>query len=142
MEKLQVSNFKGLYDIRDAKESDKAFVLATFLRGLYHDSSWFSLIPKRIFMTNYHPVAEAIVNSPKYVIKVACLQDDPDTIIGYSILAADYTGIVWVFVKKKWRLNGIATTLLPKFPQYVTHINNLGTKLLPKFEGCHFNPFA
>lgn len=92
-------------------------------------------------MENYHPVAEMIVNSPKYTIKIACLKDEPDTIIGYSILTADYQGITWVYVKKKWRRNGIAKSLLPQYPVFVTHINNLGRELLTKFTGCYLNPF-
>src|ERR1035438_3245364 len=102
-----MSGFQGLYEIRDAKLSDKNFVLATFLRGLYYGETWFSEIPKDIFMTNYKLIAEALVTSPKVIIKVACLPEDLDTIIGYSILSQDFLTLHFVYVKSAWRLKGV-----------------------------------
>ncbi len=137
-----MSKFLGLYDVRDGKKEDANFILATFLRGLYYGDSWFSMIPKQAFMDNYKLVAEVLVNDrSKTVVKVACLKDDPDIIIGYSILSADYQTIVWVYVKEKWRLQGIARSLLPQYPVAVTHLTELGKKLLPKFKDAVFNPF-
>lgn len=136
-----MSKFIGLYDIRDYKKEDSNFIVATFLKGLYYGDSWFSQVPKDIFMTNYKTVAEALVRGDKTVIKVACLKDEPDVIIGYSILSADYSSIHWVYVKASWRNKGIARSLLPKYPTYVTHLTALGKQLLTKFNECVFNPF-
>ena len=136
-----MNKFQGLYDIRDAKEQDKNFILATFLRGLYYGDSWFSFIPKQIFMTNYKKMAEALVKGDKTTIKVACLKEDSDVILGYSILSYDYQTIHWVFVKVAWRNRGIARSLLPKYPSVVTHLTKLGKDLLTKFENIIFNPF-
>jgi hypothetical protein len=137
-----MSDFKGLYDIRDAKADDRNFVLATFLRGLYYGDSWFSLIPKDIFMANYKKVGEFLVTSPNINIKVACLKEDPDVIIGYSILSQDFSTIHWVYVKNIWRKQGIGRSLVPQHPTTVTHLTALGKTLLSKFENCIFNPFA
>lgn len=114
-------------------------MLATFLRGLYYGDSWFSLIPKQIFMDNYKLVAEALVT--RATIKVACLKDEEDVIIGYSILSNDYQTIHFVYVKANWRLKGIARSLLPQYPSAVSHLTELGKKLITKFNGCIFNPF-
>ncbi len=138
---LDVSSFQGLYDIRDFKEGDKALVLATFLRGLYHGDSWFSFIPRKIFMDNYKHVADALLKSPKVTIKVACLKEDPDVILGYSILSSDYQTIHWCYVKSAWRQQGIARSLVPQFPTTVTHLSALGKSLLSKFPDVIFNPF-
>lgn len=123
------------------KAEDKNFILASFLRGVYYGDSWFSQIPKSIFMDNYHKVAQVFVNSDKFVIKIACLPEDENVILGYSILSADYQGIVWVFVKSAWRNRGIGKSLVPKYPTYVTHLSKLGKDLIKKFNGCQFNPF-
>jgi len=137
-----MSKFVGLYDVRDFKVSDTEFVLATFLRGLYYGESWFTQIPKDIFMANYKKVAEVLVkNKDKVTIKIACLKDDPDTILGYSILSSDYQTIHFVYVKKLWRFKGIGRSLLPQYPTSVSHLTALGKQLLPKFNGCIFNPF-
>ena len=134
-----MNKFNGLYDIRDAKEGDENFVLSTFLRGIYYGDSWFSQIPKDIFMSNYKIVAETLVKRGN--VKVACLKDDPDTIIGYSILSPDYQTIHFVYVKKLWRNHGVARSLLPQFPTTVTHLTALGKELVTKFNNVIFNPF-
>lgn len=134
-----MSKFADLYNIRDGKKEDTNFILSTFLRGLYYGDSWFSLMPKDVFMQHYKRIAEALVN--KSNIKVACLLDDPDTIIGYSILSQDYQSVHWVYVKKNWRLNGIAKSLLPRHPTTVSHLTTVGKQLLPKINNPIFNPF-
>lgn len=137
-----MDNFQGLYSIRDYHEADKSFVLATFLRGIYYGDSWFSKIPKNIFMANYKPVANNFVTSPKYTIKIACLNEDPNIILGYSILSSDYQNIVYVFVKTAWRKKGIARSLVPKYPLSVSHLTKLGLLLLSKLDSnVFFNPF-
>lgn len=134
-----MSKFSGLYNIRDIKPEDINFVLATFLRGLYYGDSWFSKIPKQVFMDNYKNVAESLVH--KATVKVACLKDDPDVIIGYSILSNDYQTIHYVYVKAAWRKQGIARSILPQYPTTVTHLTTLGNQLITKFKDVIFNPF-
>lgn len=129
------------FEVRDYKPEDKNFIMATFLRGLYYGDSWFSQIPKDIFMDNYKLFVENLVGLPTTTIKVACLKDDADIILGYSILSNDFQTINWVFVKLDWRKQGIARALLPKYPTSVSHLTALGKSLLPKFQNCVFNPF-
>lgn len=92
-------------------------------------------------MDNYKKVATALVNSPKVVIKVACLKEDPDVILGYSILSTDYQTIYWVYVKSAWRNKGIAKSIVPERPVVVAHLSKLGESLLHKFNNVIFNPF-
>lgn len=136
-----MTNFTGLYKVRDAKYEDHNFILATFLRGLYYGDSWFSGIEKNVFMQNYKPVAETLL-SLKTTIQVACLPEDEDVILGYSILSHDFQTIHWVYVKNRWRKKGIAKALLPKYPSTVSHLTSVGKELLHKFESKPtFNPF-
>ncbi len=131
-----------LWMVRDYKNEDFAFVKSCFLRGIYYGNSWYNTIPKDIFMENYSKVAEAMINSPKKVIKVACLKDEEDVILGYSVMSFDFSTIDFVFVKSAFRKRGIGRSLVPKFPKYVTHLTELGKTLLPKLKDCVFNPFA
>lgn len=130
-----------LSTIRDYTEEDKAFIMATFLRGLYYGDSWFSLIHKGIFMTAYKPVVEALLISPKNTVKILCLKEDPTVILGYSILSADFQTIHWCYVKSAWRGKGIAKSLTPAHPTTVTHLTELGRTLMSKYKSCIFNPF-
>lgn len=134
-----MSDFRGLYDIRDACPEDTSFIMATFLRGLYYGDSWFSMIPKDIFMANYKMVIERLLQ--KSVVKVACLKEDHNVILGYSILSADYQAVHWTFVKSAWRRKGIAKSLVPQHPTYVTHLSALGKSLMSKLPNVTFNPF-
>lgn len=136
-----MSKFDGLYSIRDGTKDDFKFIMATFLRGLYYGESWFSTMPKAVFMDNYKHVAERIITSPSTAVTVACLPDDPTVVLGYSILSSDYQDVHWVYVKKVWRNRGIARTLLPKHPAKVTHLTDLGKKLLTKLNNPVFDPF-
>lgn len=140
-----------LYEVRDYLESDKSFIKATFLRGLYYGDSWYSLIPKDIFMDNYSMALDRLFDHPSVTIKIACLTEDPDVILGYSILSADFMTIHWVFVKKAWRTQGVAKRLTPRLATTVTHLSALGKLLcfggtkdgqtINKKLDCVFNPF-
>jgi hypothetical protein len=136
-----MNDFTGMYDIRLATDKDNNFILATFLRGLYYGDSWFSQIPKEIFMANYKAVGEALLSPNKTTIKIACLKEDPSVILGYSILSKDETTIIWLYVKSVWRNKGIAKSLVPKELKAVTHLTKLGQTLLSKYPGAIFNPF-
>lgn len=137
-----MSDFRGLYDVRDAINADISFIMATFLRGLYYGDSWFSTIPKDVFMSNYKVLGENLIYSDKTTVKVACLKDDSNVILGYSILSADFQTVHFVFVKTAWRKKGIARSLVPAHPVTVTHLTALGKKLMTKLPTAIFNPFA
>ena len=138
-------NFDGLYDIRPGKEEDLSFIYATWLKGLYYGDSWFSRMPQKVFMDHYKHVLTQILAVS--AVRVACLPDDPDTIIGYSVASRDGTVLHWCHVKagKKdisWRKHGVARSLIPPNPVYASHINDLGLELLSKLGNTVFNPFS
>jgi len=121
--------------IRPAEASDAAFIFATWLRGLYHGNAFFSEIEKDAYFTNYHKVIAAILF--KADVRVACLFDAPEVVLGYSVSSP--TVLHWVFVKKSWRKLGIGKSLVPPTVQSVTHLTKLGSKLKPAH--WTFNPF-
>ncbi len=132
----------SLYIVRDAKPEDQNFILASFLNGIYYGNTLFNMIPKAIFMENYKEIANELYrNQLKTVVKVACLKDDEDVILGYSILSADYLTIHWVYVKEKFRHQGIGKSLVPLYPISVSHLTKLGIELLKKLPNTFYNPF-
>ncbi len=137
-----MADFSNLVKIRNYKEEDKNFILASFLKGLYYGESWFSMIDKDDFMAYYKNIAQAMLTHPNILIKVACVPEYPDDILGYCIQSKDGTMIHWVFIKSKWRNNGIARALVPQSPKIATHLSKLGKTLLIKFPNIRFNPFA
>ncbi len=138
-----MTKFDGMYNIRASEAGDRNFIIKSFLLGMYHGDSWFSEVPKDIFMANYKNIIAAIVDSPKNFVVVACLPDDPTVILGYAILNADGTVIHWVYVKQSWRKRGIMTRLLPQNAHTVTHLTEVGLNLKKKYKpNLVFNPFA
>lgn len=135
-------NKNALVGIRDMDPKDWNFVLATFLRGLYYGDTWFKEIPKAIFMAAYHTVIERLLTKPGVYIKVACLKDDPEVILGYAILADSGNTVHWVFCKSAWRKIGIAKSLVPETAKVATHLTRVGLSLLKKRPNMVFNPFS
>lgn len=134
--------FDGLYDIRYATDNDRNFILKSFLLGVYYGDTWFSKIPKRIFMDNYKKVAEALFLRCKGSIRVACLPGDPDVILGYAILNNVQNTLHFVYVKDIWRKKGIGRQLVPTTVTCVTHLTSLGETLSNKLHSeLIFNPF-
>lgn len=91
-------------------------------------------------MANYHQVVEKLITDPRNTVKVACLKDDPEIILGYAIY--NEFNLHWVFVKKSWREIGIAKNLVPSNVETVTHLTKVGLSILiQKYPRADFNPF-
>lgn len=135
-----------LVTIRDGKEEDRNFIFSTWLRGLRYGNDWFEAINSTDYYAYYHRNLEVILNLPGVVVKVACLKDDPEVILGYSVYrhisAKDVTALDWVFVKSAWRGIGIAKQLVPSNATVTTHLTKVGKSILrEKYPNVHFNPF-
>lgn len=131
-------NKSDLIALRVANKGDHNFIFSTMLRSLFYGETWFSLIPKHVFMTNYHGVIERIIFDPKNTLVVACLKDEPDVLLGYSIVGPD--AIHFVYVKRSWRSIGLAKSLVPADIKIVTHVTISGLAIVRK-KNWVFNPF-
>jgi hypothetical protein len=134
-----------LITIRSIRAEDRNFILATWLRGLFYGDTWFSLIPKSIFMDNYHKILETALARPNTKVSVACLRDDVDTIVGYSVshnnLGVDI--VDWVFVKSAWRGIKLIHDLIPKNAVAYTHSTKAGAAIAAKhYPDLMYNPFV
>lgn len=129
-----------LITIRDAESGDINFILATWLRGLKYGNDWFQMIDPEAYFLVYQKVIEAILQRPDTVVKVACLVEDRDVLIGYSVYAGDR--LDWLFVKKNWRNIGVARSLVPENINVITHLTAVGKTILRKHPTVKFNPFA
>lgn len=134
----QTVNKSDLIAIRPMTNDDKNFVYASWLRGLYYGETWYSEVPKTIFMENYHKVIDFILDSKSTSVKISCLKEDPSVILGYAVLN-NTNGLHWVFVRKAWRNIGIAKDLV-KSVSYCTHLTKVGMSIMKK-KGWVFNPF-
>lgn len=62
-------------------------------------------------------------------VRIACLEEDPGMIVGYSVSTG--THLDWIYVKVEYRLKGIGRMLMPKDTTTVTaHITKIGEAIL------------
>lgn len=126
-----------LISFREKKETDHPLIYSTWLKGFYYDSRLllslkkFGILNQNDFFKAYAPILQMLIIRSSF--KVACLKDDEDTILGYSVYEAAGKELLlhWVYVKGPWRRIGLMKDLLPAFT-IVTHLNDLGMQLKPK----------
>lgn len=135
-------NKSDLIALRAYKPEDESFLYSTFLKGLYYGDSWFRLIEKDVFMKNYHRIISALLASPNTTVKIACLKEDHDTIVGYSIMNVNQKTLHYVFTKPVWRTIGVAKMLVPVTVETVTHMTKVGLGIIKKHPNLKFNPFS
>lgn len=145
---MESLNKTDLIAIRKYSPEDRNFILATWLRGLYYGDTWFKEIPKSVFMEKYHDIIDSLLLRPGVEIKIACLKEDPEVILGYSVSRTIQNGeatvgvLDWIFVKTAWRKIGIAKMLLPSKLNACTHLTKTGLSVMrSKLPNVIFNPF-
>lgn len=130
----------NLITVRDGVVTDHDFILSTWLKRLYHDNddkSYIGEMESDDFYKNYERVIKYILTKPAVWVRVVCLKDDPDVIIGYAIIEKNI--LHWVYTKKGWRELGMAKKLIPPYITHCTHLTDTARLIRPK--EWIFNPF-
>jgi len=128
---------KGIAIIRPLMEWDNNFIYQTWLKGLYYGSDFFKQMRSDDFYRYYEQIVKRIIGFPGSEVRVACLSDDHEVVLGYCVF--NDSTLHWVFVKPQWRKLGIAKELVPDTIKTVTHLTKVGKSLKPK--EWAFNPF-
>lgn len=130
---------KDLIVIRDGVDDDKNFILLTWRKGLRYGNDWFELIEKSAYDVNYTKAINHILDLVLTEVKIACLKDSPDVILGYSVYTSNK--LHYAFTRRAWRNIGIFKSLVPKNVDTVTHVTDAGRAILKKYPSIKFNPF-
>lgn len=124
---------------RTFEPDDLHFILSTWLRGLRYGNKWFEMIESDTYYNMYKPVVQKVLANPLVTVNVACLREQPDVILSYSVTQE---GILhWLFTKGAWRRMGLANDLIPPDTKTMTHITGLGESFIMKKKNLTFNPF-
>ena len=139
----EVDDIKDLTAIRCYEKSDTAFIINAWLHGFKNGCEYFKLIDHSAYMDVYGTVLNKIITKDNVDIKIICLADTPEIILGFSVFELTTAGIIlhWVYVKPDWRNNGVGLRLLPENIKYCTHLTKIGKSLLKKHPEIKFNPF-
>jgi GNAT superfamily N-acetyltransferase len=117
MKQTRADVSSGLLDqleLREMRETDRHFVLSSWVRSFASKSSDardYEGPARGLFSADYAPVVRALV--ARSTILVACLKDEPDTVIGW--LAVEGDALHYALVKPRWRRLGVAAWMLKDY---------------------------
>lgn len=137
--------------LRQLELTDLPFIFATYLKS-------YKLAPvnRRIRDTIYYPAQHALLERclarPSTKVVIACLTDEPSTILGYAIREYERAIIHYIYVKHEFQGYGIARMLISPdkrdpvdytFTHWTEAVHNPrdGTGLLTSFPGLVYDPY-
>lgn len=91
------------------KERDAPMLFATWRNALWFDTTGRDESLNHKFFRDCTKLIKSILAGRDARVQIACLSDDPDLILGVSVMNKD--NLVWVYVKADYRARGIATML-------------------------------
>lgn len=107
--------------------SDVGFIYDTWPKGLYHASATKITRPKKVWFEAFYNYVNNCMED--CLIRIACLQDEPYTIIGYAVI--DLDTLLWIYVKEDYRRQGIANLLTAtKVKKYNDQMTKLGKLII------------
>lgn len=129
----------SLVTIRPFQFDDLPFIFSSWLKSLRWGNSYFQAIEQDSYFKGQHRAIERVLGDPKTTVKVACLSDASEVLVGYSV----YTGDVlhFVYVKEDWRGISLAKDLVPKNIKTVSNFTRVGLSILRKHPGVIINPY-
>lgn len=118
-------------------DSDTGLIYDTYPKGVYYGSAEPITTPKSEWFTEFFKVAKGQLQTAQ--IHIACLSDDPDFALGYSIIQDGQ--LEFVYVKKAYRNKGIATLLTKNKYQSINPANltRVGKAILQKNQEKELN---
>jgi len=107
---------------------DSACIYATWRNSAYYGVPRGTEDPKLFFSDLTQKIKEIL---PHATVRIACLESDPATILGYSVTTG--THLDWIYVKVDYRSMGIGKMLMPKNIETVTnHLTKIGKVIIEK----------
>lgn len=116
---------------RTAVPNDIPLIFSSWLKGIRFGNPAYEALPSKEYYAEMHALINSILQLPETVVTVACLKDDPDTILGYSVATGNT--LHWVFVKRAWRHIGIGGDLTPLTTTRITMVTKAVQKLVDNY---------
>jgi hypothetical protein len=96
--------------IRSANSNDVSFIYSTWLRSHRYDSELGKSCQNSVYYEHYKLVIDRILKDERTITFVACLESEPDTILGY--LVGEPGTIHYCYVKEDFRRFGLGRQLV------------------------------
>lgn len=109
--------------------NDEAFIYSTWRNGLFYGS----LKKDEFRADDFFPQQTAKIKDilSRAQVRIACIKDAPDVILGYSIFTGDYH-LEWIFVKLQFRGKGIGRFLTPQMKSVSEDLTKIGAAIVKK----------
>lgn len=113
-------------------DTDQAFVYTTWRNGMYYGSKEMKKRdPKIAFKELTREIKDILKNA---TVRIACLEESPDVIVGYVVFTNKH--LDWVYVKEEFRKQGVASLMVPKGILTVTpRITKIGQAIFKNKQG-------
>lgn len=122
-------------------ENYKGVVYAKWMQSLRYGNQFFYLADSKSYYEAYQKYIDMLRARPKSLLRIACLTDDVDVVLGWSLIE-DHT-LHYVYVVKEQRRLGIAKSLVPTEIKQISHLTKIGMTIWNnKLKSAKFNPFA
>ena len=92
--------------------TDEAMVYATWRNSLWFDQKRDAKEANKFFRKASASIKK-ILKDPNVKVRIACLKEDLDMIVGYAVLTK--SNVEWVYIKPEYRNKGIARALVKEF---------------------------
>lgn len=101
-------------------DKDSGIIFSTWPKGFYYGGLKIDIkqTKKQWFGDYYEYIKKKLINAN---IPIACMSNDPSTILGYAVIDGDT--LEWVYVKEVFRNQGIANLLTAN--QGIEFVNNM-----------------
>jgi hypothetical protein len=91
------------------RETDSPMLFSTWRNALWFDKEDRDETKNHAFFRSCTRLIKMIISNPATQVRVACLSDDLNLILGVAVVNKD--NLIWVYVKADYRGRGIATLL-------------------------------
>jgi hypothetical protein len=109
-------------------EGDSGFIYASWRNALWFDDKIRDERLAHSFFSKASKAIKAVLAYPTLSVRIACLQDDHNLIVGYSVLVGDHMD--WIYVKIDYRNKGIGRLLSRGVKTYSDPQTTIGKAIL------------
>lgn len=88
--------------------NDSGFIYSTWPKGVYYANNTPTVMAKKDFFSFFYAYMKNELEEA--TVSIACMSDDPQTILGYCVI--NRSCLTWIYVKELFRKQGIAKLLI------------------------------
>ena len=118
--------------IREYRESDKAFILDSWVNSAVYSTPSYWWIPQKVVRAKYRAMIDTLIDARPELFKVLVNETDEDQIFAWG--CGDGQAVHFLYVKEEFRHEGLGDTILedlmmPPFDIIVTSWTNICEKM-------------